>query len=204
MYEKLQGFKQFFEENEVSPVRRESGMTELTRLERGHYLFTIPTNHKLAEAFMKGYLLGADFMKSSPSDLAGIENQLHRLTAERNSLVIVAVPKRWERQLGRVDFHEQFGKMIGNSGRSAQYVWGVYSLWNPRLEENDGGNFFRNPRYHANDDILESWLKEHPQPSREKPAVPLDRQPRIFGQHLLDQGRHAFHGYKDSPSIQTD
>jgi hypothetical protein len=62
------------------------------------------------------------------------------------------------------------------------------------------GHFFRNPHYHANDDIIDGWLKDNPSPIKEKPAVPLDRQPRIMGQHLLDQGRHSFHGYSE-PSI---
>lgn len=202
MFDKLQGFKQFFAEGELAPVNPEVGHAELGRLDRGHYFFVLPVDHKLAGYFMKGHLTGADFVKSKSVFAADIVKEVTRLTPEKDTLLIISVPKRWEKQLGRGgNIQETFGKMIGMSGESARHVWGAYSLYNPRTEDLDTGHFYRNPLYHANDDILDGWLKDHPSPIKEKPAVPLDRQPRLMGQHLLDQGRKAFHGYTEPTAI---
>jgi len=202
MFDGLQGFRQFLAEDALAPVSAEVGHAELSRLDRGHYFFVLLVDHKLAGYFMKGHLTGADFMKSKSVFAADIVKEISRLTPEKDTLLIIAVPKRWEKQLGRGrNIQELFAKMIGMSGQSAQHVWGAYSLYNPRTEELDVGHFFRNPQYHANDSVLDGWLKNNPSPVKEKPTVPLDRQPRIMGQHLLDQGRHAFHGYTEPTTV---
>ena len=197
MTRELQGFKLFFE-SDLSPVSPESGRAELIRLSRGHYFFALQTDHKLAQSLMKENLR-PEFSKSSIIDATDVEKRIAHLTPDQDSLLVVCFPKRWEKSLGRVNPKEQFAKMIGEFTGSQQYVWGIYSLWNPQLEKHDAGHFFRNPLYHANDDLLNIWLKHHPSPVKEKPAVPLNRQPRIMGQHLLDQGRHSFHGYRELP-----
>ena len=203
MFDELQGFKRFFLESELAPVNREAGITELARLERGHEIFALQTDHKMAGYFMNGHLMRASFLKSLPTDPTDIEKKLTKLNAEADTLLVICVPKRWEKQLGRGTIQKVFADMIATGG-SAQYVWGAYSLWNPRLEDLDEGHFYRNPNYHANDGLLDSWLKDHPSPVKAKPAVPLNRQPRIMGYHLLDQGRHSFHGYNEPELSQTN
>lgn len=200
----MQGFKQFFVEGELAPISPISGMAELSRLERGHYFFTSPMDRNSAWDFIKGHLTSADFEEFIPADTAKIEQQMSKLKPEKDSLLMVCFPKRWEKSLGRQKIQETFGKMIGWSKLSAQYVWGSYSLWNPQTEEMDEGNFFRNPHYHANDDLLDEWLKKNPKVVKEKDAVPVNRQPRVMGWHLLDQGRHSFHGYREPNLPEPD
>ena len=198
MNDELQGFKQFLAENELAPASLESGKSELSRLDRGHYFFALQIDHKLAWAFMAGHLTENSFAKATPISAENIQQWIDRLTHDRDTVLVIRVPKRWEKQLGRGrNIQELFGKMIGMSGESGRYVWGVYSLWNPRLEDIDGGHFFRNPAYHANDSVLDTWLKNNPQPIQPKTPVPIDRQPRVMGHSLLDQGRHSFHGYTE-------
>ena len=198
MNDELQGFRQFFAEGELAPASLESGKSELSRLERGHYFFALQVDHKLAWAFMNGHLTENSFARATPISAENIQQWIDRLTHDRDSALVVAVPKRWEKQLGRGhNIQELFGKMIGMSGKSGRYVWGAYSLWNPRQEDIDGGHFFRNPTYHADDSLLEGWLKDNPSPVKVTPTVPLNRQPRVMGHSLLDQGRHSFHGYTE-------
>jgi len=197
MCDELQGFKQFFVESELAPVSRDAVHAELSRLERGHYFFILPTDHKLAEYFMKGHLMKASFMNCTSADESDIGKAIKKLTPEKDTLLIVCFPKRWEKKLGRgKNVKEVFANMFGEHGQSVQYVWGVYSHWNPRIEEHDEGNFFRNPNYHASDSLLDKWLEKHPA-VKDKLAVPLNRQPRVMGHHLLDQGRPSYHGWRE-------
>lgn len=197
MCDELQGFRQFLIESELAPVNRDVGHAELSRLERWHHFFVLPTDHKLAKHFMNGHLMKASFMRSTSADEYDIGKSIAKLTSEKDSLLIVCFPKRWEKKLGRgKNLKELFANMFEEHGQSAQYVWGMYSHWNPRLEDHDEGHFFRNPNYHANDSLLDKWLKKHPS-IKEKPAVPLSHQPRVMGHHLLDQGRPSFHGWRE-------
>lgn len=190
-------FKQFLIESELALVNLDSGKAELARLERSHYLFVLPTEYNIAHYFMSGHLVKASFLNSGSSDSSGIERATTKLSSPYDSLLIICFPKRWEAKLGRgKNVKELFANMIGEYGQSARYVWGMYSSWNPRIEAHDKGHFFRNPNYHANDLLLNKWLEKN-QVVKEKPAIPLDRQPRIMGQHLLDQGRHSLHGWNE-------
>ena len=193
-------FKHFFTESELAPINKESGITELARLERGHELFALQTSHVIAASFMNGHLMKSNFLNCYRIAASDVEKQLMKLNIKDDALLVICVPKRWEKQLGRGSIQRTFADMIENGG-SAKYVWGIYSLWNTRLEDHDEGHFYRNPNYHADDQLLDGWLKNHPSTIKERPAVPLNRQPRTMGYHLLDQGRHSFHGYTEPTAI---
>jgi hypothetical protein len=197
MSQGLQGFSDFFytESEEVSPS---NGLTELKRLATGHYLFALPpVSHKLARHFFGGGLFPGDFAGAKPLDEKLFKEFISKLTSQEDSIVILSFPRRWEKKLGRQSNpKELLHKMIGEVGQVGNYVWGMYSLWNPRLEEHDAPHFYRNPRYHAHDGLCDKWLKKHPSPVKEKPALPLEKQTRP-GHELLFQGRHSFHGYND-------
>jgi hypothetical protein len=185
----LKGFKDFIEQ-ELQPVY--SGDAELARLEDRHYLFSLKLNHQDATALMSGRYLPPKL--GSPTSLSQIHKEFANLNSATDTIMIMAFPKRWENQLGKNTFH-LFGEMIGEIQQAHNYIWGTYSLWNPRIEDFDQGNFFRNPHYHANDGLLNKWLEKHPVPQIEKKAVPLNQAPRVMGFDLLNQGRHSFHGY---------
>ena len=190
-------FKRFLTESELAPVNLDSGKAELARLERSHYFFVLPTDHNIAHYFMNGQLVKASFLNSSSSDSSGIERATKKLSSPYDSLLIVCFPKRWETKLGRgKNIKELFANMFGEYGQSARYVWGMYSLWNPRIEDHDEGHFFRNPNYHADDMLLNKWLEKHAV-VKEKEVIPLNRQPRVMGHQLLAQGRPSFHGWKE-------
>lgn len=197
MCKKLEGFKNFYIESEAPLVSIDSGLAELSRLNHGHFFFTIQTDHKLANYFMNGHLMKASFLNSKLSELSEIEKSIRNLNHSNDSLLIIVFPKRWQKKLGKAT-KEQFGQMIGEFGKSAQYVLGMFCLWNNRMEEYDSGHFIRNSNYHANDELLNKWLEKHPSNIKEKAAIPLDRQPRIMGYHLLDQGKFAFHGHNET------
>lgn len=193
----MQGFKAFFYTEEVGA---ESAWPELKRLASGHFLFALPPlNHRIARHFFRGSLFAGDFAKAKPLTEKTFEQFKLDLTPEADSIVILSFPRRWEKKLGRYSNpHELFHKMIGETRDASNYVWGMFSLWNPRIEEHDKGHFYRSPHYHAHDGMLDKWLKNHPSPIKEKPAVPLEKAPRAQGYELLFQGRHSFHGYHDA------
>lgn len=195
----LQGFRYYLLESELSPVSFVTGIAELTRLDRGHFFFGIPVHHTTGSLFMNGNMTSLEFASANPLTAFDIQKKLESLNADKNSLVIVSFPKRWKQNLPhREDYKELFGQMLQESGKSINYVWGMFSKWNIRLEQIDQGSFYRNPEYHANDSLLEKWLAEHPVSKPIQQAIPLDKQPRVFGQYLLNQGRQAFHGYSSA------
>lgn len=188
----MQGFRNFIESyiQGIDPI---SGISELARLEERHRFFFLKTTHQDSESLMRGGHILSNFQ---PGTLEEIHKQMAGLDPIMDTILILSLPKRWEKE-SRVDIPTILGEMA-NKSQINNYIWGSYSLWNPRIEEQDKGGFYRNSRYHAHDGLLERWLQEHPVPKVEKPAIPLDRSPRVMGHHLLNQGRHSFHGYNQS------
>lgn len=186
----LQGFRDFFESN-LHQIASVSGIAELNRLAERHNLFVLTLNHTNAMSMMSGHDIPAGFR---PMNLDEIQKQSARLDPYRDTMLILSFPKRWESKLGK----ENIAQLIGEMAKESQvnnYIWGSFSLWNPRSEEQDSGNFYRNPQYHAHDGMLERWIEKHPIPEKIQLPIPLDRAPRVMGHSLIQQGRHSFHGY---------
>lgn len=188
----MQGFR-YFIENHIQGIDPVSGISELARLEERHRLFFLKTTHQDGESMMRGGHILSSFQ---PGTVAEIHKQITGLNPIMDTILIFSLPKRWEKE-SRVDIPTMLGEMA-NKSQISNYIWGSYSLWNPRIEDQDSGGFYRNNRYHAHDGFLERWLQIHPVQKVEKSAVPLNRSPRVMGHHLLDQGRHSFHGYNQS------
>lgn len=186
----LQGFRDFFEAN-LQIVAPAAGMTELNRLQERHHLFALILNHSDASTMMSGTNIPTGFR---PVTVEEIHKQSARLDPYRDTVLILSFPKRWENKLGKENISQLMGEMAKES-QVNNYIWGSFSLWNPRSEEQDNGNFYRNPHFHAHDGMLERWMEKHPIPEKIQTAIPLDRAPRVMGHSLLTQGRHSFHGY---------
>lgn len=192
----MQGFRNFLE-GKLQVVSPELGTAELNRLQERHHLFSMVLNHNLAATMMSGQNIPTGFR---PTNVAEIQKQSAKLEPFRDTVLILAFPKRWESKLGKENIFQLLGEM-SKQFQVNNYIWGSFSLWNPRVEEKDNGGFYRNPNFHAHDGLLERWIEKHPIPERILHPVPLDRAPRIMGHSLLDQGRHSFHGYTaDKPS----
>lgn len=147
---------------------------------------------------MKNQFTWEDFVHSRQILVSDIEKW--PLTEEKDSLVILALPRRWDKEIkpGR----ELFARMIGETGLGKKYVWGAYSMWNQRTESHGGEKeFYKNPYYHANDDMLREWLSKHPVPKFERPALPLDKSPRVNGPYQPLRASKSFHGYREDPSV---
>lgn len=195
----LHGFRDFFENN-LQVVSSAAGIDELNRLQDRHNLFALVANHSYALLMMNGHDIPNHF---KPITVEEIRNQAARLEPYKDTLLILSFPKRWESKLGK----DRFNNLIGEMAKESQvnnYIWGSFSLWNPRIEDQDSGGFYRNPQFHAHDGMLERWISKHPIPEKVQSAIPLDRAPRIMGHSLLTQGRHSFHGYAANQSSSVD
>lgn len=187
----LQGFRDFFESNLQQINSRVSGVAELNRLQERHHLFAVIVNHSEAISMMSGHDFPSEFRSTTVDE---ISKQSVHLDSSKDTVLILSFPKRWESKLGKQNISGLLGEMAKES-QINNYIWGTYSLWNPRTEDQDTGNFYRNSRFHAHDGMLERWIEKHPIPERIQTAIPLDRAPRVMGHSLLTQGRHSFHGY---------
>ncbi len=172
----LQGFKQYFE------------LQELSRLEASHYLIVLPTSLETAS----DYLNGTDGLRHLDKDMLVTADRLGHMTHTTNeALVVVLIPKRWftRSQLEEKGVTGAIGELLplGQGWKlPANYVWGYFS-------KQDG--FHRNSSYHGHDGLYNLWKK---QTARPKNPESLNRStPRLVAPFSPQTGRIA-HGYSSA------
>src|SRR5581483_3499751 len=89
----LNGFRQFFKAH-AQYTPRESGLAELARLEKGHYLLALPTDLETAHQ----YLSGRDGLRHISRDMIVSAQGIDTMgRTAKEAVVIMPIPKRWFR-----------------------------------------------------------------------------------------------------------
>jgi hypothetical protein len=201
----LKGFRQFYE-NSSEFASHESGLRELARLGKGHFLIAVPVDHIAARRYLngtEGLQHVSKEMVVSPYD---IENKLRTI---KDALVLAVLPRRWfdRQQLERKGIAGALGEYmpLGEGWKlPANYIWGYFSKWNEINEQiTEPGQFYKNPNYHGHDGLFEKWKETYQKPQPAKP-IPLDiPTSRMPTPHIPQHGYHSFHGYNSFDFTHT-
>lgn len=170
------GFKNFVF-NESSPIEYARVVDELRRLEQGHYLIAGQCDDHMAWNYMNGEGIHRDEFMGSMREMP-VEKMLELIKRAGNfAIVLVFIPRRWFKQLPKNNILGMVDQMIGFE-LPTNYIWGIASKINHEGTRSEHFQFYRNPHYHANDEIFEpwadQWLKRNPQQ-----AIPLEKSPRL-------------------------
>jgi hypothetical protein len=191
----LNGFRQFFEsEAQYTPLQ--SGLKELTRLEKGHYLIALPAD----EETVYRYLNGSDGLRFISNEMIVNAYDISVMSkTAKEPILIMSIPKRWfhKPQLEQKGITGAIGELLplGDGWHlPANYVWGYFSKWHENREENlEPGQFYKNQNYHGHDGLYEKWKQTY---QKRVPTAILDRPtPRVTAPYAAHSGLHTFHGY---------
>jgi len=187
----LNGFRRYFLES-VQVVGLEAGLSELSRLEKGHFLVVLPSDReKTAE-----YLKGKDGLRHiAPEMVVTAERIGHMGKTVGETLLVMSIPKKWftKQKLEEKGVAGVIGEFLplGPGWKlPANYVWGYFSKWDENQEEIiEPGQFYRNLSYHGHDGLYNVWKGEN---ARSKKPQSLDRPtPRIVAPYSPTSGRFA-------------
>lgn len=161
---------------ETSAVDYGRGMDELQRLGNTHHILVIQTDDRDAWLYPNGGTIHRDKLMGS-SKIMDVGQVAKLIVRPGNfALVICFIPKRWFKMLPKENILGQIDKMAGLELPN-NYIWGILSKVNHEFTRTDKFHFYRNPNYHANDDMFERW-SDKPQ-VKQKEAVPLSKAPTI-------------------------
>ena len=112
------------------------------------------------------------------SKLMDAENLAKLITRPGNfALVIAFIPKRWFKQ-SKENILGQIDKIVGFELPN-NYVWGILSKVNHEFTRREKFNFYRNPNYHAHDELYDRWSKTNNNPVIPQKPIPLEKAPTI-------------------------
>ncbi len=189
----LNGFRQYFE-SKAQHTPHGSGLAELTRLEKGHFLIALPVEHSTAWDFLSG----ADGLRHVSPEMivsAGRIDAMSKTTKE--AIMIMPIPRRWfsRPQLEAKGVNRAIGEFLplGEGWKlPPNYVWGYFSKWDEDQEKVlEPGQFYKNQNYHGHDGLYRKWKEAY---QKQTPVV-LDRPtPRVVAPYS-PHGAATFHGY---------
>lgn len=171
------GFKEFIL-NENSPVEFQRVMEELSRLEQGHYLMAGQTDDQLAWSYMNGEGMHHDKFMATMKEMPVTKMVDLMKRAGNFSIVLAFIPRRWFKQLPKTNILGYVDQMMGFEMPN-NYIWGIVSKINHEGTRSDKFQFFRNPNYHANDNMFEPWAEKNLPKRKPQEAVPLNMAPRL-------------------------
>jgi len=172
------GFKDFFL-TETSPVEYGRGIDELQRLVLNHYLFVGQTDDKTAWGHInesEGVHRDKFINSFKQMEVQNLVDLLSR--AGDFSVVVCIIPKRWFKQLPKNNILGTVDQMMGFELPN-NYIWGILSKVNHEMTRNQNFQFFRNPNYHANDDMFNRWSEKNLSQKQPAAAVDLNKAPRF-------------------------
>jgi hypothetical protein len=191
----LQGFKQYFR-GKQERIPHGTGLTELRRLEKGHFLLAIPAEHERAWDFVSG----RDGLRHISSEMIVTAEQVSNMSkTAKDTIVIVPIPKRWftKPQLEAKGIKNAIGEFIplGDGWKLPHnHVWGYFSKWDEDREESvEPGQFYRNRDYHGHDKLYNIWKTKYGAAQPTAVRYPPSRLPTPHSPH----GYQYFHGYND-------
>lgn len=191
----LHGFKQYV--RGYMPVPSDSGLNELRRLEKGHYLLALPASHETAW----DYISGRDGLRHVSSDMIVTAERIsHMAKTAKDTIIVMPIPKRWfsRPQLETKGIQGAIGEMLplGDGWKlPPNYVWGYFSKWSENSEQMvEPGQFYKNQNYHGHDWLYDQWKKKYEGVKKPlKLDTPTSRVPSPHSPHRL----HHFHGYNE-------
>lgn len=162
---------------ETSAVDYGRGMDELQRLNNNHLMLVHQADDREAWLYPNGEGIHRDKLMNS-SKLMDTENLAKLITRPGNfALVIAFIPKRWFKQ-SKENILGQIDKIVGLELPN-NYVWGILSKVNHEFTRREKFNFYRNPNYHAHDELYDRWNKTNNNPVIPQKPIPLEKAPTV-------------------------